>query len=111
MWMLNDGDGQGTFSCSICKVETPHCHNDEQLNAYNKTRTLDYRVREVLERNLELARTALQRFDSECPTCRSVSDGYVRHTVGSANPFDLGMHREEERAYCPICKRCVYDGK
>ena len=102
-------EARGTFACPICKAETPHGHSAEQINAYSKTRTLDHRVKEMLESEFEQARAALQDFDAACPTCRSVRNGYVMRTVGSANPFDMGMRRDGERLYCPSCKRCVYD--
>jgi uncharacterized protein with PIN domain len=69
---------------------------------------LDSRVHEMLKARAKRAAEVLTTFEAACPSCRALNSGFVKATVGHANPFDHGMRKDGSCAVCPKCNRVVW---
>jgi len=70
---------------------------------------LDEMVGAALERDIEAATAALQRYRSACETCRPlVSSLLSKARVGMVNVQAYGVVERGREGFCPTCDRCVY---
>lgn len=71
---------------------------------------LDERIIEKLTLDVKTAQCILENYESSPNCCRMANDYFIRSTVGSASPSDLGMKQTGRYKWsCPTCNRCVLD--